>query len=131
MADELDGEVILLDMQSKCYFSLNKTASDVWVSLKDTDSFSSSIERLSNLWKLSQDVVETMIQLTLKQLCDNELLSVSEAFPADLSAAVLADSVVPPMIDKYDDMQELLDADPIHDVVDVEGWPAISGNAKT
>jgi hypothetical protein len=33
----------------------------------------------------------------------------------------------PPALEKYTDMQELLQVDPIHDVDDEQGWPKMPG----
>lgn len=100
----LEGEAIIINLQTGSYYSMNPAGSTLW------------------------DAITREVPITLtpaltpfiEYLIAEDLISASEAAPVAEPITVEGE----PTIEKYDDMQEMLLADPIHDV-DNAGWPQL------
>ncbi len=105
ISETLDGETIIINLETGTYYSMNEAGTAVWdaigkeLPINVTESF----------------VTDFLVFLERENLIAN--LSESES---ELSACFTANEK--PVIEKYSDMQEMLLADPIHDV-DTAGWP--------
>ena len=129
ISETLDGETIIIDLESGIYYSLNETGSLVWEYLKSGHSLDQIIQYFVNNYGANVASVEKAILDLLDSLEKNNLVKQSE------TSSVLAieyknvgkkDFMIP-AIQKYEDMQEMLLADPIHDVNNA-GWPELKEN---
>lgn len=136
----LDGEIIVMHLQSGNYYSLVGSGAGIWTQIIAGTAFDAIVARLIDEVTAVPELVELEARSFLQQLIDESLIlpaaagfAESEATPAESRNT---DSRLPgaprrpfepPSIQKYTDMQGLLLVDPIHEV-DVSGWPAtISG----
>lgn len=110
----IDGEVIVIHFASGNYYSLTGTAAVLWSALKQQAS-------TAELAKLFTSPNETEIQTFLDELVVEELLLRSED-PAVFGVNNPPVAYATPELNKYTDMQQLLLADPLHEVDDA-GWP--------
>jgi len=120
VAEDLNGDVVILNLANGHYFSLRGIACAIWASLlagHTTQAILASIAiRRPELSDGSSDFVDRLVELKLIR-------------PRDDAAAVPAGSIGEswtgegPAIEVYDDLAELMVADPIHDVDEQAGWP--------
>jgi len=126
ISEVLDGEAIIIDLKSGTYYSLNETASVLWEKIKSQHSTEDIIKSFVNQY--TADIVE--IEKSIEEIVDFlkadslifEAETVESAHPKEL-VEVSKKPFIKPEIVRYEDMQEMLLADPIHDV-DKFGWPA-------
>jgi hypothetical protein len=78
---QLDGESVLLNLETERYFGLDATGSRMWELVTTSPTINSAYEKLQQEFEVQPEVLrEHLIQL-LGQLVDNGLLTVS---PADV-----------------------------------------------
>lgn len=112
--ETFDGEAVLVNLDSGCYYALSPAATVLWNLCADGRSARSLLA--------SSDASEESIAAFVEQFTTEGLLVAGEVDvgPADQRAEVGGE----PTIEKFTDMQELLMLDPIHDIdLDADGWP--------
>lgn len=117
--EEIEGEVIAVQLNTGCYFSLRGVAAEVWSMLEAPR----APEEIEAELAVRYDVDAGADVATFVAALEKSALIV----PADeRSSAAMPPprpgSYAPPSLERYDDLQDLLILDPIHDVGD-EGWP--------
>jgi hypothetical protein len=104
VSDTLEGDTIVIDIVSGAYYTLNPVAGEVWRQVKESESveigFSAEHDGC-----LSELVAEGLLTCEL---------------PAGAEPGLSGTAFT-----KYVDMQDLLLADPVHEV-DEAGWPVIT-----
>jgi hypothetical protein len=121
----IDGEVVIINMQSGSYYSLMDTGAIVWEMLEQSWGRSDMLDRLVAQYDADADTLAQSLDQLLEQLHNESLILVAEATKTSIKTEDLPQQkqpFTPPTFYKYDDMQELLLVDPIHDV-DPAGWP--------
>ena len=128
IADEnIDGEVIIIDFDSGCYFSTSDMGSLVWDLIdKGVDSDDIVRKVTEHYGDIAQEAAEKAIRHFINDL-EREGLIVSSENVRNPDPAVNAVPEFPsafsaPKLEKFTDMQDLLLLDPIHEV-DETGWP--------
>ncbi len=125
VSETLDGETIVINLDTGSYFSLNATASLVWDLLVDGYTRTAMVSALCNRFDVSDERAEQALDIFIAQALDDGLVAPS-AGPAQLDPPAVAmaerSPFAQPVAERYDDMRELLLADPIHDVSSA-GWP--------
>lgn len=121
--ENIDGEWIIIHFESGNYFSLNAGAAALWGWV----AAGVAPERFISAFQNPPPEAGDLIAQFLETLVGEGLLE-----PADAPAVAVPDpSPVPwqaPRFEKYNDMQQLLQADPIHEV-DARGWPHLQAPA--
>ena len=107
ISETIDGETIIIHLETGSYYSMNPDATALWSALISGSLIPASEKNIADF---------------MKKLADEGLVvEVPESSGA--SESVANASLFPnPKIEKYEDMQEMLLADPIHDV-ETAGWP--------
>ena len=105
ISETLDGETIIINLETGTYYSMNASGTTVWDALGK---------------ELPINVTESFVTDFLVFLERENLIANLSESESELSACFTANEK--PVIEKYSDMQEMLLADPIHDV-DTAGWP--------
>jgi hypothetical protein len=120
VAEDLNGEVVILNLANGHYFSLRGIASGIWTSLlagHAPQAILASIgSRRPALLEASSAFVARLVDLALVRPRDETDAAAEE--PIDDPWIGEA-----PAIEVYDDLAELIFADPIHDVDEQAGWP--------
>jgi hypothetical protein len=127
----IDDEVIIIDLQNGNYYSLTEAGAGVWSGI-ETGRFSDEIMAwIAAQYDGEPEAVKSSIEQFLDALLGEELIVVNESREIDDFAAALPTTAsngrprfVPPSLQKYTDMQDLLLLDPIHEV-DETGWPML------
>jgi len=134
VAEDFGGEVVVLNLANGRYFSLLGVSADIWRDLarghKPRDLIDYAAAARASLGEAVAALISGLISEGLvRPLTDSEgRASPMEA--ASAAAALLACEEVPPM-ESFDDMAELILADPIHDVDEDIGWPVKRDPAPT
>ncbi len=107
ISETLDGETIIINLKSGNYYSMNKSGTAIWNSIIEHKSINLGNEKISNFinFLLMEDLITP---------------SINPSTPSPLEEKEFTD----PKIEKYEEMREMLLADPIHDVAEV-GWPKL------
>jgi hypothetical protein len=125
--ETLDGEVIVINLESGTYYSLQGVGAEVWNALASPTSLDSIAGRLAAQHALDAQAAAGAVAALLGQLLDEGLIaSIDGGRPAsapDHVAARLPETLREGLVlHRYSDVAELLMLDPVHDVDDV-GWP--------
>ncbi len=126
-ADEvLEGEVVVLNVETGVYFSLRGLASELWRDL-------AAGHRVEKLARLADDhgygaerVTAFVCELTRHGLMRPASRPPVAGEPG--SAALLKVESPALIFEVYEDMQDLILSDPIHDVDESAGWPHRDAN---
>ena len=121
VSEDFTGQIVILNLANGHYFSLGGIASAIWTLIlaghTPRSVFGSIQAKRPELVEPSMEFVARIVELNL--------VRAREANAGDASSAIdeawLGDG---PQIQVYDDLAELVSADPIHDVDEQEGWPA-------
>lgn len=119
VSEDFDGEIVVLNLTNGHYFSLGGIARTIWSLLlagRTPQSILVSIEaRRPELLQVSSEFFTRVIELDL--VCPQMAATVS----ADPINELWSGDA--PTIEVFDDLADLVAADPIHDVDEQAGWP--------
>ena len=128
VAEAIDGEVVIINLETGSYYSTDKVGAEIWNALDGSTPAEIAVELASRYAAADGEIEEAVVDFAA-QLRDEELISVIEeeaARPEPSAATSLGGAVAlsfsRPDLQKYEDMQDLLLADPIHDFEDTS-WP--------
>jgi len=128
ISDMIDDEVVIIDLASGAYYSLDHCGSLVWQALDTGLTVGQAVERLLERYSGEPEPMRQSVALFVSQLVDEGLITdrpAEDLGAAGVSPAPMTDRrpFAAPTLLKYDDMQDLIMLDPIHEV-DTTGWPA-------
>lgn len=123
--ETIDGETVIFHLTTGVYYSLTEAGVDVWHALLDGCTVEEIAERLAGQYEAPRDDLETAVAKLLSELEHEDLIVAAEtaAVAAETAASETRRPFTAPELKKYDDMQDLLLIDPIHDVEEQQGWP--------
>jgi len=75
-AQEVDGEMVLLDMNSENYFGLDEVGSTIWQTMGKGKSLQEVLNALLEEYEVESDVLEKDLIRFVNQLLDNHLIEV-------------------------------------------------------
>ena len=116
--ENVDGEVIVIDLEKGTYYSLVKVAGDIWGGIENSCCHQTIVNQV--LQKYEGDVVEITQTVTefIKQLQEEELITATSTEDADVEVTI---EEIPekltfeaPTLNKCTDMQELLLINPVY-----------------
>jgi hypothetical protein len=110
-SEVFDKEMVVLDLESGFYFSLNETASEIWQHIVNHQSAIS----------LEDDVIG--LAPFVNQLLEYNLIVPCETSLEASAPLKISNPSEQPSMDVFDDLSDLFMADPIHDVDIDKGWP--------
>jgi hypothetical protein len=124
--ERLDDEVIAINLETGAYYALDGVAADCWAltaSGRETDDI---VAVLTSRYDVDEAQLRADIDRFVAQLVAERLMVVggdAEPVPApELPPHAAKKAYTAPGIEKYDDLEDLLLLDPIHEV-DEAGWP--------
>jgi hypothetical protein len=126
--ETIDGEVILIQLETGYYYSLDGIGAEVWTRLVAGLDAGTMVAELSATQGADTQcaVCGLLHELHAEQLIVVDPADVSVL--AELSLAGDTDGVAKPALQKYTDMEDFMLVDPVHDV-DERGWPNRAANA--
>jgi len=135
--EQFEDETVLVNTETGYYYSLSNTGSEILRLLEEgcsaddlpTILFGSSED--THQWR---DIVEKFVD----QLADEIIITVrssdySNQIDRDSGPARYGDGIeyIPPVLERFDDVRDLLLIDPIHQVDQEYGWPKEVGNGNS
>jgi Coenzyme PQQ synthesis protein D (PqqD) len=124
-SEQFDNEVVIINVQTGSYYNITEpSAVAIWNLLRSPVSVPQIVQSIVSQFETTPDTATPVIERFIHQLL-TELLIVSTAS----SDTVVAVSIVEkkpftdPVLQIFDDMQDLLILDPVHDVNAQKGWP--------
>jgi hypothetical protein len=134
VAETLDGEATIVDLENGTYHALNESGSVIWDELTRGAEPGAVTETLASTYGLADGEASRSVEELIAKLAGQNLIVPAGAdsgngasaapVPATLNGgAETARPYAPPELNTYTDMQELLLLDPIHEV-DESGWPS-------
>lgn len=123
-ASELfDGEVVIAHYGTGLYFSVAQTGALVWQGLRHGLSTAETAEWLAGHFTQDAAVIPGQVESFVASLLERELLiAVAERDRTGELPEITLSAWQVPSLDSFDDLQELLLLDPVHDVTEA-GWP--------
>jgi hypothetical protein len=122
---QFDDEVILANFETGIYYSLAATAADIWLGLKS----GATVEDLVTAFAAQDGAngVEDRRQSIagfIDELLTEKIILPHEGVPDPQPwSPQFSKSFLQPVLNRYDDLRDLLFLDPVHDVSEA-GWPA-------
>ncbi|KQB96344.1 hypothetical protein AL073_10120 [Loktanella sp. 1ANDIMAR09] len=113
--ESFGGDLVVLNLRSGQYFGLNASGAALW---------SAIIEGQDATALSADDTTRQMAADFVTQLLDHELI-VRDDLAGEGAPTASISLVTPPTIEAYDDLSDLIVADPIHDVDQNAGWPKL------
>ena len=127
ICETFDDEVVAVNFETGSYYGMRGSALETWISLDAGESEESIVAKLASRENADLEQVRADVRQFLARLEAENLVVPCEAPPGVQAAPTgggrEAGLYEPPQLAVYEDMQDLLLLDPIHDV-DETGWPA-------
>jgi len=134
VAETLDGEATIVDLENGTYYALNQSGSFVWDSVVSGADADDVVTAFASAYDLERDEAAGVVDDLIRRLADQKLVVEAQEATQNGNGAVTDQSAgqngdtpvqpyVAPELSTYTDMQELLLLDPIHEV-DESGWPS-------
>ena len=130
--ESIDGEVVIVHLDTGGYFGLNATASEVWGMIDGTRPVAGVLDVMCARYGSGNGEMDDDVRRFLVSLGDHDLVASGSAEGGGESPAPRVTEpgpsagYAPPELLAYTDMQDLLLLDPIHEV-DERGWPNPKG----
>jgi hypothetical protein len=128
--ETLNGEVIAIDLASGTYYSMRGTAQAIWEGVVAGSSVETIVNGVARAFDVDGPDPRDQIVAFLEDLRDkdlvvrSELVASGDAHPSVEAGSGRARPVYEaPRLETFDDMQDLILLDPIHDVDPGTGWP--------
>lgn len=123
-ADVTDGIAIVINSETGIYFGMNSAGTMLYENLADKNV---SVEKLVSALKAVTGApadLEERVKAFIQKMLDNELIVEAPANDGtpEIDEDVLKEDEFVFDVQEYDDAQELLLADPIHEVKEETGW---------
>ena len=125
VGDVIDGEAIIVNLEKGLYYSLDEVGGELWGLLQQEHTIKDMVAFLTGKYDVSPSAATAAVVKLVEDLHQEQLvtpLSDSPHLSADGTDSTGSLAFAQPELIKYDDMTELLQLDPIHDVDDM-GWP--------
>lgn len=125
--EEIEAELVVINLKTGSYYSLNEPASLIWKLIVCGNSLDQIAQLLKSHFAAEDSGIPDAIARIASEFLHEELISaVAEPVTAkELSLPnnfVMPGSFRNPVISKHSDIQDMLQLDPIHEVTDL-GWP--------
>lgn len=76
-AQEIEGEMVLLDMNTESYFGLDSVASDIWKLLREGKTLRETYEELLEMYDVEPETLRNDLETFIKTLVDNKLAALA------------------------------------------------------
>jgi len=125
-----DKEAAIINLKSGNYYSLDPVGAVIWSHIDSGATLGEIVDEILACYEGNAAEISGAIERFIDSLLAEELIASGDSNGAanGKRRAVIVNgnggktAFTPPMIERYNDMQELLLLDPIHEV-DESGWP--------
>lgn len=123
VAEDFGTEIVVLNLSNGKYFSLIGAAVDIWKDILGGHHPGGLLDQLESDQYKHTETVRNFILDLIHQGLIRPIQNTVKSVPSNAAVALINDAE-PPNLASFDDMAELILADPIHDVEEDIGWPA-------
>jgi len=137
VAEEIDGEVVIVNLRNGNYYSLTQSATLIWAGIQEHASVVQIRERIAQRYRgdtyaMNRDMDELIRALEgeqlIRRLPDSGASAPNAATVTDGVPATAQIAYLPPIFECFTDMGDLLLLDPVHEAEEGKGWPHGKGN---
>lgn len=121
--ETLDGETVVINLETGTYYSLEGSAAELWTRLMDGETPTQSAAALAAAHGGDIAALTGAVIAFHQQLFEYALLT-APPVPSAIASGDLGSFVIPKIV-AYEDLREHLLLDPVHDVERGTGWPAV------
>lgn len=125
ISETMDGEAVVINLESGYYYSLDRVASEVWAMVEAGTTEAAVVAALAARYEAPDGEIERVLGSFIDEMERDGLIArvVSDGDSAR-PAAPAPDRApfAPPSMTRFTDIKDLLLLDPIHEV-DEAGWP--------
>jgi hypothetical protein len=129
VVDEMiDGEVVVIDLRTGSYFSLVESAAVIWASLQARPTHDEVAACLGRVYDAEPEQCFEVSGAFLDALvAEGLVVQVDDAAGGgDVPELPVVSGPLPePGLEKFDDMQQLILLDPVHEIDETVGWPRL------
>jgi len=126
--ENYEDEMVLLNLPQGVYFTLDRTSADCLLWLLSASSAAAALEAVrerhaGDAHEIASGLAQLVEQLTGAGLA----LARADGEPGlalDIGPASPGSRYAPPRLERYDDIEDILKFDPVHEVTDT-GWPNV------
>lgn len=124
VSETLDGETIAINLVTGSYYAINQSGSGIWELILAGHSIEQITQQADLRYQADLESIRAPIEDFIASLAKAELIAQTEGMEPEVPTEWSGpqEAFVAPSVEEYDDMQEMLLADPIHDVTE-SGWP--------
>lgn len=126
----IGGETVIVNLTTGTYYSLRYSCADIWSLIEQGVQRNLFVQTLGERYEASAESLDQDVTRILEELEKEGLLVASAEDspstphePLQTSSDSAKLQYTPPQIEKFEDMQDLILLDPIHEVDEDEGWP--------
>jgi Coenzyme PQQ synthesis protein D (PqqD) len=120
---QFDDEIVLVNYETGIYYSLLGTGADIWLALKAGRTAANIITAFSHRYPPAAQAIASAVPAFIDQLLSEGLIAtVAESQNCVAWSPIAADAFSSPVLERFDDLRDLLLLDPVHEVGDA-GWP--------
>jgi Coenzyme PQQ synthesis protein D (PqqD) len=126
-----DQEAAIINLKSGNYYSLNPIGTYIWAQIEPSTTMGEIVEEIVSRYEGNLGEIINEVTLFIDQLYAEELIVTANDASGETSSRHVKigpdgndskSAFSPPLLERYNDMQELLLLDPIHEVAET-GWP--------
>jgi len=126
--ERLDGEVIAVNLLTGRSYSMSGTAADLFTAITSTGTQAATLSLLEQAYELPPEASQ-QVQAFLDRCLEAELFEVTSNTGGNEPNSTLPDdhqrgTWQPPQLEEYEDLQDLILVDPVHDTSAL-GWPHV------
>ena len=122
---QFDTEVIIANFETGLYYSLTGAAADIWLGLESGASVDEIIMAVVALGTEDVEASKQLITSFIASLLNEQIIMPCLGAPPSRPwSPQFGKSFSLPVLDRFDDLRELLFLDPVHDVSEA-GWPVV------
>ena len=129
----IEGEAIIVNLDSGAYYSLDHAGGDVWSLIEQGATVEETLGGIAARYAGEAAAIRAAVLQLIEELQQEKLIVPDAPGAAPLPTENLSvgdkPPFQPPVLHKYTDMAELLLLDPIHDVLET-GWPQTDSARK-
>lgn len=128
--ETIDGETILIALDTGTYYSLNGSGPQMWALLSAGHPVGAAAPALAACYPEHAEQADAALRRLAQELEDEGLLAaVEDAAAAPLVPPSAKGAFAPPTLHRYTDMEYFLRLDPIHEIDPAKGWPVQADGA--
>ena len=116
----VDEETVVVDLGTGSYFSLRGSAQVIWSALERGLDVPGVVREVAGRYDGDRADIAGAVQAFVTELVDDKLIVAANADAPAVASEAQADGAA---VGPYDDLQDLILLDPVHEVSEEEGWP--------